>query len=42
MFRELIRKANQIESMTDEMVKKATVKLKNERASDKLGCRAEW
>ena len=26
----------------DEMVKKAIAKLKNKRASDRLGCRAEW
>ena len=41
-FQELIRKANQIESITDEMVKKAIAKLKNKRASDRLGWRAEW
>ena len=42
MFQELIRKANQIESITNEMVKKAITKLKNTRASDRLGWRAEW
>ena len=41
-FTELIRKTNQIESITDEMVKKAIAKLKNKRASDRLGWRAEW
>ena len=41
-FQELIRKTNQIESITDEMVKKAIAKLKNKRASDRLGWRAEW
>ena len=41
-FQELIRKKNQIESITDEMVKKAIAKLKNKRASDRLGWRAEW
>ena len=41
-FQELIRKTNQIESITDEMVKKAIAKLKNKRASDRLGSRAEW
>ena len=40
-FQELIRKINQIESITDEMVKKAIAKLKNKRASDRLGRRAE-
>ena len=33
-FQELIRKTNQIESITDEMVKKAIAKLKNKRAID--------
>ena len=37
-----MRKTNQIESITDEMVKKAIAKLKNKRASDRLGWRAEW
>ena len=41
-FQELIRKTNQIESITDEMVKKTTAKLKNKRANDRLGWRAEW
>ena len=41
-FQELIRKTNQIESITDEMVKKTIAKLKNKRASDRLGWRAEW
>ena len=41
-FQEIIRKTNQIESITDEMVKKAIAKLKNKRASDRLGWRAEW
>ena len=42
MFQELIRKTNQMESITDEMVKKAITKLKNKRANDRLGWRAEW
>ena len=41
-FQELIRKTNQIESITDQMVKKAIAKLKNKKASDRLGWRAEW
>ena len=41
-FQELIRKTNQIESITDKMVKKALAKLKNKRVSDRLGWRAEW
>ena len=41
-FQELTRKTNQIESITDEMVEKAIAKLKNKRASDRLGWRAEW
>ena len=41
-FQEIIRKANQIESITDEMVKKAIAKMKNKRVSDRLGWRAEW
>ena len=41
-FQELIRKTNQIESITDEIVKKAIAKLKNKRASDRLGWRADW
>ena len=41
-FQELIRKKSQIESTTDEMVEKAIAKLKNKRASDRLGWRAEW
>ena len=36
-FQELIRKKSQIESTTDEMVEKAIAKLKNKRASDRLG-----
>ena len=34
----MIRKTNQIKSITDKMVKKSVVKLKNKRASDRL----EW
>ena len=41
-FQELIRKTNQIESITDKMVKKAIAELKNKRAGDRLGWRAEW
>ena len=41
MFQEIIGKTNQIESITDEMVKKAIAKLKNKRASDRLGWRAK-
>ena len=41
-FQEIIRKTNQIESITNEMVKKAIAKLKNKRASDRLGWTAEW
>ena len=41
-FQEIIRKKNQIESVTDEMVKKAIAKLKNKRASDSFGWRVEW
>ena len=40
-FQELIRKTNQIESITDEIVKKAIARLKNKRASDRLGWRAD-
>ena len=40
-FQEIIRKTNQIESITNEMVKKAIAKLKNKRASDRLGWTAE-
>ena len=40
-FQEIIRKTNQIEGITNEMVKKAIAKLKNKRASDRLGWRAE-
>ena len=36
-FQEITRKTNQIEIITDEMVKKAIAKLKNKRASDRLG-----
>ena len=36
-FQEIIRKTNQIESITDEMVKKAITKLRSKRASDRLG-----
>ena len=36
-FQEIIRKTNQTESITNEMVKKAIAKLKNKRASDRLG-----
>ena len=38
----MIRKTNQIESITDKVVKKAIAKLKNKRASDRLGWIAEW
>ena len=41
-FQVITRKTNQIEIITDKMVKKATAKLKNKRASDRLGWRAEW
>ena len=41
-FQEIIRKTNQTESITNEMVKKAIAKLKNKRASDRLGWGAEW
>ena len=41
-FQEITRKTNQIEIIIDEMVKKAIAKLKNKRASDRLGQRAEW
>ena len=41
-FQEIIRKTNQTDSITNEMVKKAIAKLKNKRASDRLGWRAEW
>ena len=41
-FQELIRKTNQIERITDKMVKKAIAELKNKRAGDRLGWRAEW
>ena len=41
-FQEIIKKTNQIESITDKMVKKAIAKLKNKRTSDRLGWRAEW
>ena len=41
-FQEIIRKTNQIESITGEIVEKAIAKLKNKRASDRLGCRTEW
>ena len=34
-FQEVIRKANQIESITDEMVKKAIAKLKNKKVRDR-------
>ena len=40
-FKEITRKANQIESITEKMVKKVIDKLKNKRASDRLGWRAE-
>ena len=36
-FQEITRKTNQIEIIIDEMVKKALAKLKNKRASDRLG-----
>ena len=41
-FQEIIRTTNQMESIINEMVKKAIAKLKNKRASDRLGWRAEW
>ena len=41
-FQEIIRKTNQTDSIPNEMVKKAIAKLKNKRASDRLGWRAEW
>ena len=41
-FQEIIRKTNQTESITNEMVKKAIAKLKNKGTSDSLGWRAEW
>ena len=41
-FQEIIRKTNKTESITDKMVKKVIAKLKNKRASDGLGWRAEW
>ena len=41
-FQEIIRKTNQMESITNEMVKKAIAKLKNKTASDRLGWRTEW
>ena len=41
-FQEILRKTNQIECITDEMVKKAIAKLKNERASERLGWRVKW
>ena len=41
-FQEIIRKTNQAESITNQMFKKAIAKLKNKRASDRLGWRAEW
>ena len=31
-----------MESITDKMVKKARAKLKNKRAGERLGWRAEW
>ena len=40
-FQELIRKTNQIESITDQMVKKAIAKLKNKITGDRSGWRAE-
>ena len=41
-FTEIKRKTNQIESITDKMVKKPIAKLKYKRASDRLGWRTEW
>ena len=41
-FQELIRKTNQIESITDEMVKKAITKLKNKKVRDRWGWKVEW
>ena len=40
-FQELIRKTNQIESITDQMLKKAIAKLKNKITGDRSGWRAE-
>ena len=40
-FQELIRKTNQIESITDQMVKKAIAKLKNKITGDRSGWRVE-
>ena len=41
-FTEIKRKTNQIESITDKMVKIPIAKLKYKRASDRLGWRTEW
>ena len=41
-FTEIKRKTNQIESITDNMVKIPIAKLKYKRASDRLGWRTEW
>ena len=41
-YQEIIRKANQAESITDEMFKKAIAKMENKRASDRLRWKAEW
>ena len=40
-FQELIRKTNQIENITDQMVKKAIAKLKNKITGDRSGWREE-
>ena len=41
-FQKVIRKTNQIESISDKMFKKAIAKLKNKRGSDSLGGKVEW
>ena len=41
-FQKIIRKTNQMESITDEVVKSAIATLKYKTASDRLGCRVEW
>ena len=41
-FQGITRKTNQIEIITGRMVKKAIAKMKNKRASDRLGWTAEW
>ena len=41
-FQGITRKTNQIKIITGRMVKKAIAKMKNKRASDRLGWTAEW